>query len=403
MTVRVNALLWLAKSYHVFDKDLLVESVLPTLSQVLKLDQSPAVCMCVLGCYDNLGKYLGTDFIAQYILPAVAPLLVEKTLTEAQFDIVCQRMHTMVAQVIKERGLAFESQNKVKSVSSGLDHASGIGAAVQAARVKKEKQSGAAAAKAMLDASANIPPSSSTSVQDHEDEEDPFTLGSSKHAKSKHAKSKHAKSKTTPYRDHPSQDENEGDAKVSYAERRKAKKKVTKKVTTQRSSDLLDLPAALPVSSSSSSSGLFEHLSLAPTPVTNMAPIQMMNNHGNSSMFQGMNMNTSATSGMMPPTTSQVGMHNMNTYGGVPQQQQMTMYNNNMPGQNQPQYNQNAGSMGNVGSLLQIQNGPTTSNSYHQSYPPPPPHMGGNLQIQNGGYQPQQQTSGNKFSAFDGL
>ncbi|RHY31370.1 hypothetical protein DYB32_003567, partial [Aphanomyces invadans] len=80
LSVRVNALLWFAKLFHVFDKDLLIDSVLPCLSECLTKDKTPAVCMCILGCYDNLGKHLGAEYKAKLILPAVAPLLWEKNL-----------------------------------------------------------------------------------------------------------------------------------------------------------------------------------------------------------------------------------------------------------------------------------------------------------------------------------
>lgn len=132
LSVRVNALLWLGKSYHVFDKDLLANTVLPTLGKTLEVDKSPTVCMCVLACYDNLGKHLGSEFIATAILPAVTPLLWEKSLDGKNFDIVCQKVQAMLQQVMKDRDEMFMSQNAVKGATTALERKSGIRSAVKA-------------------------------------------------------------------------------------------------------------------------------------------------------------------------------------------------------------------------------------------------------------------------------
>ncbi|CCI10403.1 unnamed protein product [Albugo candida] len=150
LSVRVNALLWLAKSFHVFDKDLLVESVIPTLSQTLQADKSPAVCMCILGCYDNLGKHLGPEFLAKYIIPAVTPLLWEKELNNQQFDCICEKIQDMLKCVISERDKMFMAEGSVKAISAGVAANSGFTSAITAAKESEEKRSGVAAANAML-------------------------------------------------------------------------------------------------------------------------------------------------------------------------------------------------------------------------------------------------------------
>lgn len=150
MSVRVNALLWLAKSFHVFDKDLLIESVLPTLQQTLQADKSPAVCMCILGCYDNLGKHLGPESVAKLIIPAVAPLLWESTLNNQQFDLVCEKIQDMLKAVIMERDKVFTAESSVQSVSTGVTAASGFSDVIKAAEASKERATGVTAVNKML-------------------------------------------------------------------------------------------------------------------------------------------------------------------------------------------------------------------------------------------------------------
>ena len=54
---------------------------MPLTSQVcVERDQSPAVVMCVVGCYDILLKDVDCDYIAKDVIPVLTPLLYLRTL-----------------------------------------------------------------------------------------------------------------------------------------------------------------------------------------------------------------------------------------------------------------------------------------------------------------------------------
>jgi SCY1-like protein 2 len=251
-SVRVNALLWLAKSFHVFDKDLLIESVLPTLAETIQQDKTPAVCMCILGCYDNLGKHLGPEFVAKLIIPAVAPLLWEKTLNSSQFDCVCEKIQDMLKAVIQERDQVFQAESHVKTVNSGITAASGLSVAVNAADANKEQTSGLAAANAMLQEGydpskrqphaeaphANPYGNSGATSSSNPNTNDPFYLGSSSASRTQTSNSSASSSR--------SQDKS-GDRADTFSSRRRAKKASRRKSGAggdDNDSDLLDIPSS---------------------------------------------------------------------------------------------------------------------------------------------------------------
>jgi len=224
-SVRINALLWLAKSFHVFDKDLLIESVLPTLQQTLQEDKTPAACMCILGCYDNLGKHLGPEFTAKLIIPAVAPLLWEQTLNNSQFDMVCEKIQDMLKAVISDRDKSFSSQSSVSTVTTGIAAASGMSDAVRAAEASKERESGVAAANKLL-SEEYVPqkkqpaPEAAQNLRPERYSDDPFYLGSSSSSSSSRTQS------TRPERrDSGGHRESAAERAESFSARRRAGKK----------------------------------------------------------------------------------------------------------------------------------------------------------------------------------
>lgn len=418
VSVRVNALLWLAKSFHVFDKDLLIESVLPTLQQTLLLDKSPAVCMCILGCYDNLGKHLGPESLAKLVIPAVAPLLWEPSLNNQQFDLVCEKLQDMLKAVISDRDKTFSAEQSVQSVSTGVTAASGFSDVIKAAEASKERATGVTAANKMLaeeyvpekKAEAAASDTARRPLEPYSD--DPFYLGGSRRTQSgagigagPHDRRSTSNATSTPERSE------------SFAARRRAAKKSSSRASRREkddgSADLLNIASPAPVQSSSggSSGGLLDlggvHASLpsaAPLASNNMfsgmnvggaapsyPPVQNVAFQGPTNQLQG------AMGGYGNPSANGMGgqgqynpaMMQMTPYGLAQQQQQP-------PPQQQPQigyvggYGQPNGGMGTngmmmggglagPGQVLQIQAAP---GSYHQ---------------------PQGGASGDPFSAFDGL
>ena len=368
MSVRVNALLWLAKSYHVFDKDLLAETVLPALSQCLEVDKSPAVCMCILGCYDNLGRHLGAETLAVSILPSVTPLFYERALNASQFDIVCQKVQGMVQFVISERDKQFMSENSVRSATSNLEQNAGISAAVRAVADTKEKSSGAAAANAMLQEGPVVAPPREENRNPKND--DPYYLGS---------------------RTSSSGDTKPREAGVNISSKRRLKKKERRaKAAAEnsgKSSDILDLASTdIAPPSSQPVGNMFGNLTVASSsPAASYAQPPM--SQGNN-LFNGM-----AQGGVM--------------HGGIQPQGMAAMGPPNPPAFGFPRPTGPAHMM----------SGQAMAPPLHQQPPPPvmqggfpnqggQPYSSGTLNpqqrmLQNG--QQSQSNSSDPFSAFDGL
>ncbi|OWZ04502.1 SCY1 protein kinase [Phytophthora megakarya] len=369
-SVRINALLWLAKSFHVFDKDLLIESVLPTLQQTLQEDKTPAACMCILGCYDNLGKHLGPEFISKLIIPAVAPLLWEQTLNNSQFDMtlnnsqfdmVCEKIQDMLKAVIGERDKSFSSQNSVSSVTTGITAASGLSEAVRAAEASKERESGTAAANKLL-SEEYVPkkqpePEAGQSQRPERYSDDPFYLGNSSSSSSSRTQSTRTERRDSGHRDSTGQRESAAERAESFSARRRAGKKGSARANRRAgkkddgNADLLGMDASATKPSTAS----------------------------NDLLDTGRSMLTALPPPPAPPANMGNGMMNHQQQYNQGMQMQMTPYGMQ---QQAPLsgggYGQNNMGLGGPGQMLQIQ---------APGYDP---------------YAPQQQ-SGDKFSAFDGL
>ncbi|DBA02167.1 TPA: hypothetical protein N0F65_004802, partial [Lagenidium giganteum] len=432
MSVRVNALLWLAKSFHVFDKDLLVESVLPTLAQTLQTDKTPAVCMCILGCYDNLGKHLGPEFIATLIIPAVAPLLWEKSLNSQQFDCVCEKIQDMLKAVIQDRDKVFAAENSVNSVATGATVAAGFTEAVKAAEASKERETYVSAANKML-SEEFVPPkkeepkSSSGDARPEPYSDDPFHLGS-------------RRTQTTSQIERRSGGETASERAESFSSRRRAKKGGRSRRAGEKDAegDLLDLPsgssptktssvssdlsglmAALPAAPASTSSGgdLFSGMNMSgATPPAGAAGGFTQNQNARTMSFPAGGMGGNNMGGGNMGGMGGVGYGNQQG-GMVPYGQNLAMGNSAMQnpgmmqmqpyglqGQQQQQqqggyggYNQGMNNMGNMNMGMGM-GGMGNNNNNGMGGP------GQMLQLQAGQDQFQQMNNGgDKFSAFDNL
>ncbi|RHY95335.1 hypothetical protein DYB35_008381 [Aphanomyces astaci] len=407
LSVRVNALLWLAKSFHVFDKDLLIDSVLPCLSECLVKDKTPAVCMCILGCYDNLGKHLGPEYMAKLILPAVAPLLWEKSLNGAQFDMVCERVNAMLKEIIGEREKSLMAEGGLATQSLAT---SGFQDQARALEAAKERQSGLSSVNKMLQEEYVVkkepekpvePPQpysdrrpaaysdrSSTNSQPPRTSSDPFLLPSNSSGS-------------------PQRTDTSNSSSDSYAARRKAKKANRDAKT---STELLDLPVQQPSSNAYDNSLLSTPLPTATPPPANL--------------FSGMNMGTAVPATFNPPPVSQSFAAPSSSFsmappppaaspygqqgGGYPQQQQQQQQRfASQPTQYMPQPAYNQFNVAPPPSINQGQQYGQQQYNHSGGFNSTPATGGGYpqapFQIAYPAQQQQQQQDGNKFSAFDNL
>ena len=78
----------------------LIKNFLPSLKYIAENFKSPAVAMCILGCYEALADIVGVDSIATSILPVLTPMLTDRSLTKQQFELVSKRVETMFGKVI---------------------------------------------------------------------------------------------------------------------------------------------------------------------------------------------------------------------------------------------------------------------------------------------------------------
>jgi hypothetical protein len=128
LATRVNCLMVFAKTYQLFDKTALLDTVLPSLEKLAKSDKTPAVTMCILGCFEALGKHFGPELQATRLLPALAPMLWEPALNQTQFEMVASRAKDMIAAIAAKRGEQLAEQSTVANatkVISGSTAATG--------------------------------------------------------------------------------------------------------------------------------------------------------------------------------------------------------------------------------------------------------------------------------------
>jgi len=85
-----------------------------------KMDRTPPICMCLLGCYDAMSKQLGPKMTAEKVLPLVAPMLAEESLSNEQWETqmnVCKKLLQRVELARrKEYEIRKENQTEVGEV-----------------------------------------------------------------------------------------------------------------------------------------------------------------------------------------------------------------------------------------------------------------------------------------------
>lgn len=93
--VKVQVLMGLSRIFEIFDKTTITDVILTAFEKLTKTDRTPAVCMCLLGCYDAMSKHLGHKTTSERIIPLIAPLLVEEALSAEQWETqmsVCKKL-----------------------------------------------------------------------------------------------------------------------------------------------------------------------------------------------------------------------------------------------------------------------------------------------------------------------
>jgi len=137
--VKVQVLMGLSRIFEIFDKNTIQDVMLPAFEKLTKSDRNPAICMCLLGCYDAMSKHLGHKITSERILPLIMPLLTEDSLSLEQWETQLTVAKKLMQRVETARRKEFETKQASQAES---EHA--LGAAPQkatpAAPVKEEPQ-----------------------------------------------------------------------------------------------------------------------------------------------------------------------------------------------------------------------------------------------------------------------
>merc|ERR1719440_785438 len=131
--VKVQVLMGLSRIFEIFDKTTITDVILTAFEKLTKMDRTPAVCMCLLGCYDAMSKHLGHKITAEKIFPLIFPLLVEESLSgeqwETQFGVAKKLMQRVEAARRKEYAMKGEQQAEASDAVGGLKVDAGGGRA----------------------------------------------------------------------------------------------------------------------------------------------------------------------------------------------------------------------------------------------------------------------------------
>lgn len=93
----------LAALYPYVDRSTLLETILPCVEKVRKLDMTSTIVMNLMNVYEGISKVLGPRDTATSILPAVMPLLVESELTTSEFASVLEKTRNLLEFVAQAR------------------------------------------------------------------------------------------------------------------------------------------------------------------------------------------------------------------------------------------------------------------------------------------------------------
>lgn len=127
--VKVQVLMGLSRIFEIFDKNTIQDIVLPAFEKLTKSDRTPAICMCLLGCYDAMSKNLGHKVTAERILPLIMPLLAEEGLSFDQWETQLTVAKKLMQRVESARRKEYEARKDAQAES---EHALGAQAPVAA-------------------------------------------------------------------------------------------------------------------------------------------------------------------------------------------------------------------------------------------------------------------------------
>ena len=103
VTGREAGLQALVALYPHVDRSTLVETILPCVEKVRKLDMTSPIVMSMMAVYEGISKVLGPRDTATSILPAVMPLLVESELTTSEFATILDKVKGLLDFVAQAR------------------------------------------------------------------------------------------------------------------------------------------------------------------------------------------------------------------------------------------------------------------------------------------------------------
>ncbi|CAM9902148.1 unnamed protein product, partial [Hapterophycus canaliculatus] len=135
--VKVNALLCLSKTFHFFMVRAVVDKVLPTLKFCAERDETVAIQLCVLGCYDAIAKRLEKlGPVANHILPACTPMLACKGLNSNQFEMAVGIVQGMLETVVAYRREQIANPSATAIIDKRPTHAGGEPDEAEIARLR---------------------------------------------------------------------------------------------------------------------------------------------------------------------------------------------------------------------------------------------------------------------------
>ncbi|KAF3944446.1 hypothetical protein CMV_029081 [Castanea mollissima] len=102
--VRVNALLCLGELVNTLDKHAVLE-ILQTIQRCTAVDRSPPTLMCTLGVANSILKQYGVEFVAEHVLPLLAPLLTAQQLNVQQFAKYMLFVKDILRRIEEKRGV----------------------------------------------------------------------------------------------------------------------------------------------------------------------------------------------------------------------------------------------------------------------------------------------------------
>ena len=111
-SVREQGLKSLGAVHTSFDRSTMIDTILPCLDKLKKLDMTGPMLMPLLDVYEGVSRSLGYKVTATNIIPALSPLLVNGEMTKDEFSRLCECLESMFAMVRNYRSQELPTQNE---------------------------------------------------------------------------------------------------------------------------------------------------------------------------------------------------------------------------------------------------------------------------------------------------